>query len=139
VFMVAQAYVIDDATTKQYNLFYTIGEHYGGGIVFSVSDNGQHGLISAIKDQNTVANWNDAMRICSNYRGGGYADWYLPSRDELDLLYLQKDVVGGFSSYGYWSSTEYSSKHAWLQYFDSGSQNYASKANAGYVRAVRAF
>ncbi|MFH1096393.1 MAG: DUF1566 domain-containing protein [Candidatus Desantisbacteria bacterium] len=117
-----------------------IGEHYGGGIVFSVSDTGQHGLVAAIKDQSTGANWNDAKQICSNYRGGGYADWYLPSKDELDLLYLQKGVVGGFGSDYYWSSTaEYNSYDAWTQHFDSGFQGYLGKYYPDFVRAVRAF
>ena len=46
-----------------------------------------------------------AARVCSNY-SFNYGDWYLPSISELDLLYAQKSVVGGFSGTYYWSSTE---------------------------------
>jgi hypothetical protein len=42
--------------------------------------------------------YNYAALICANYRGGGFADWFLPSRDELYLLYKAKvaGVVKGF-------------------------------------------
>jgi hypothetical protein len=69
-----------------------------------------------------------------------YGDWYLPSKVELNLLYNQKTVVGGFANNYYWSSTEYDSDDAWLQNFNLGSQGSSYK---GYtvirVRAVRAF
>lgn len=32
-------------------------------------------------------NWHDAKRYCENYRGGGYADWRMPTWDELAELY----------------------------------------------------
>jgi hypothetical protein len=50
-----------------------------------------------------------AAGLANSYRGGGYMDWYLPSRDELNLLYQNKDAVGGFATTGhatYWSSTQ---------------------------------
>ena len=68
-----------------------------------------------------------------------YNDWYLPSKYELNLLYLQKEVVGSFSSYYYWSSTETNSNNAWAQYFANGYQNLDHKDYTYYVRAVRAF
>jgi hypothetical protein len=50
-----------------------------------------------------------AAGLANSYRGGGYMDWYLPSRDELNLLYQNKDAVGGFATTGYptyWSSSQ---------------------------------
>ena len=81
-----------------------------------------------------------AAQLCANYQGGNYGDWYLPSKYELNLLYLQKAVVGGFASNFYWSSSEYNSSNAWLQIFTNGGQydNYV-KGNTAYVRAIRAF
>jgi len=66
-------------------------------------------------------------------------DWYLPSKDELAQLYLQKAVVGGFLPNNYWSSTEYASSLAWLQAFNYGTQGFARKDATAYVRPVRAF
>ena len=50
-----------------------------------------------------------AAGLANSYRGGGYIDWFLPSKDELNLLYQAKDVIGGFATTGYptyWSSTQ---------------------------------
>jgi hypothetical protein len=80
-----------------------------------------------------------AAQLCANYQGGNYADWYLPSKYELNLLYLQKSVVGGFADNYYWSSTEISNNGAWYQHFGIGSQNLTNKNFAYYVRAVRGF
>ena len=86
---------------------------------------------------------NFAAKVCADYSvtvgGVIYGDWYLPSKYELNLLYLQKAVVGGFASAYYWSSSEYSNNFAWYQNFDSGFQGYGNKVNSTSVRAVRAF
>jgi spore coat protein CotH len=59
---------------------------------------------------------------------------------ELNLLYNQKTVVGGFANYYYWSSTEDGSLSAWDQTFFNGDQLSYNKGNAVIrVRAVRAF
>ena len=68
-------------------------------------------------------------------------DWYLPSKEELNALYQEKshNLVGGFASDYYWSSTESYADGAWTQYFYDGSQFIVSKYNSLGVRAVRAF
>ena len=80
-----------------------------------------------------------AAKIADAYAVNGYTDWYLPSKDELNLLYQQKTVVGGFAYNNYWSSSEDGSSNAWVQYFDNGYQDYFDKRNTLPVRAVRAF
>jgi hypothetical protein len=80
-----------------------------------------------------------AAQLCANYQGGNYGDWYLPSKYELNLLYLQEGVVGGFANNGYWSSTEYNLNYAWVQNFLMGNQTNFNKSNTYYVRAIRAF
>jgi hypothetical protein len=81
-----------------------------------------------------------AASIARAYNGGGYTDWFLPSKDELNQLYVNRVAIGGFNdSNYYWSSTEYDNNFAWNQYFFNGSQSYGSKYYPNYVRAVRAF
>jgi len=86
---------------------------------------------------------NFAAKVCADYSvtvgGVTYGDWYLPSKYELNLLYLQKTVVGGFATNFYWSSSEYDNNVAWGENFGSGYQLYDNKSYAYYVRAVRAF
>jgi len=174
----ASPYVIN-STGGSSGSSHFIGESYGGGIVFYVYDNGQHGLIAATVDQSTGIRWYGgsntntraradgvgaglkntaiiianqgpvdgnafAATLCNEYSvtvgGVTYGDWYLPSKYELNLLYLQKSVVGGFANWYYWSSTENNSITAWYQVFDTGSQNiYLKQIYSLYVRAVRAF
>ena len=87
-----------------------------------------------------------AADICANYTDGTYSDWFLPSKDELNKMYLNIGQgnalglgnIGGFGISFYWSSTEYDSFSAWGQWLDDGTQNYSDK-NFNFVRAVRAF
>ncbi|MDQ3017007.1 MAG: DUF1566 domain-containing protein [Bacteroidota bacterium] len=79
-----------------------------------------------------------AARICNDLVLNGYSDWYLPSKDELNKLYLNRVAIGGFGSEYYWSSSEFSSTHAWRQYFGSGLQESFSKYS-NVLRAVRSF
>jgi hypothetical protein len=81
----------------------------------------------------------EAAEIADDYTLNGYDDWFLPSKDELNLLYQQKDVVGGFAVDLYWSSTESNSGLAWAQFFLNGNQYDYDKDSTERVRAVRAF
>jgi hypothetical protein len=136
-----------------------------------------------------------AAQFCEGLSIGGYTDWYLPSRDELELCYrnlkpttdanntsarakssytysegndVSGDTMGinrnssptgaaytsgspaqtavtafksggteAFAAGGYWSSSEGSAAGAWLQYFGGGYQDFTSKGDSYYVRAVR--
>jgi len=80
-----------------------------------------------------------AARLAANYGGGGKSDWFLPSKDELNLMYTNRDAIGGFAADYYWSSSEYFADSAWIQYFSGGSQYSSLKFSPSYVRPVRAF
>ena len=82
---------------------------------------------------------NDAAQYCFDMVYGGYSDWYLPAKDQLNTLYGQKATVGGFIAGAYWSSTEYSTLNGWAQNFDGGGQGGDGKTNAHYVRCVRSY
>jgi hypothetical protein len=81
-----------------------------------------------------------AAQLCDDLIVDVYNDWFLPSKDELDKLYSNKDAIDGFADEYYWSSSEYHANFAWIQDFDDGFQyfNYY-RHNAFNVRAVRAF
>jgi len=84
---------------------------------------------------------NCATQICVGMNINGYTDWFLPSKDELDLIYknLKQKGLGGFSNEWYWSSSLVNNS-AWSQRFNDGSQlNRASRSTMYLVRAVRAF
>ena len=82
-----------------------------------------------------------AAQVCADYRGGGYDDWFLPSKEELNALYQSKGAVGGFTGKYYWSSSEerFGYHYAECQNFDDGRQILGYKGDRGRVRAVRAF
>jgi hypothetical protein len=81
-----------------------------------------------------------AAGIARAHAGGGHADWYLPSSDELDRLYLNRAAIGGFESAAYWSSSEDGANTAWYQDFGNGVQGDSFGKHSTYlVRAVRRF
>ena len=113
---------------------------HGGFVVFE--ENG-HGLVAAITDQGRM-DWNSAKTACEELILNGYSDWHLPSKEELNALFvnlIQVGVVGCFANGMYWSSTESESRYgyAWYQYFLDGKQYDYYKDNKMPVWAVRAF
>jgi hypothetical protein len=82
-----------------------------------------------------------AAKICNDLSEGGYSDWYLPSKNELSLMYqvLCLNNLGGFSGTVYWSSSEYYEHNAWIQNFNNGLQVYDYKRREYKVRAIRSF
>ena len=82
-----------------------------------------------------------AAKVCADYSGGGYDDWFLPSRDELNLMYhnLKEQGLGDFTSAFYWSSSEYHGDFALNQYFGKGIQDFYLRSMAYKIRPVRAF
>jgi len=112
-------YYWDSAVLKWIPLFkskHFVGELYGGGIVYYVDSDGQHGLIMSLEDLGSNVQWglygtdvsncesyidgvtnatailaaggtaSEAAGVCDNYTSGGFTDWYLPSIVELRLI-----------------------------------------------------
>lgn len=151
----------------------SIGQTFGGGIVFSLDSTGKHGLIVAKISQGQSVAWYNgnmvttyatitesgggkenttaivaaqgqgtyAASICDRLELSGYTDWYLPSKDELQLLYEQKAAgrLFGLTDDFYWSSTEASLNGAWSQSFSNGATSSADKQGTYAVRAIRSF
>ncbi len=116
-----------------------IGDEYGGGIIFFVDETNEHGLIASAKDLSGEADWNEAMEFCAQYKVDEYSDWRLPTEEELNILYLQKEKVGAFVRFSYWSATEYAGHFAFFQNFYTGERDNDFKDNTCYVRAIRSF
>jgi hypothetical protein len=157
-----------------------VGELFGGGVIFYVDASLKHGLICSMSDirdplsttpdrsspkaktvplelKQAVKNPDRASEICetytnSNYGMGQFSDWYLPSIDELKILYSSKNEVNqslkkynqkitDFVDKVYWSSTKMSSEIQntnWLLNFDGGAQMTTNRT-VTCVRAVRKF
>ena len=84
---------------------------------------------------------------CYDKTSEGYSDWFLPSKDELNLMHanigqgntLGLGNIGGFEDGYYWSSTEYSDNKSWTQAF-TPTYTLATAAHKNsllYVRAIR--
>ena len=98
-----------------------------------------------------------AAKYAEDLNCSGVDDWFLPSKDELDLAYNrlaqnrvggQDTPVGGFNKGYYWTSTDYNNTTAWTEYFMDGQQfdrvqtlsgNNKPPANPFRVRPIRAF
>jgi hypothetical protein len=165
----ASPYVVNATGGGSSNHFY-LGQDTLGGIVFYIyigSDGQQHGLVVSKTD--TTAQWQNPtsttnatrswdgvynMNLMTNSPAKNWittnfsTDWYLPSIDELSILWHNRFHAnkalnaGGFTllsnTAGYWSSTEYATS-AFNCNFHSGVTSSYGKASTYSVRAVRAF
>jgi len=151
---------------------YSIGSAYAGGIILDLDSSGESGIVCAAADVGLYpwgcsgtlipgtsttlgsgsANTDSiliscvtrpiAASVCSGLVANEYTDWYLPSRDEMQLIYnrLHFQGRGGFGSGWYWTSSQSSSSTAWALNFGTGAlSGSASKSLSGMVRPVRTF
>jgi hypothetical protein len=105
------------------------------GIVIGTGFANTNSIISAQGETTTSY----AAGLARAYKGGGYDDWFLPSKDELNKLYINKLIIGGFANNNYWSSSEQDFDFAFKRNFMNGDQNFNTKVNVFYVRAIRTF
>jgi hypothetical protein len=148
-----------------------LGQSYAGGLIMYVDSTGMHGLVASDSDQgssvwgcsgtllggtsslvgsgamNTVyivslcPESNTPAKICDNLVLNGYSDWFLPSYNELVLMYTNLCAmgIGSFTYTFYWSSTESSSSTAYIFLPSTGGSGNALKTSSYRIRAVRAF
>jgi hypothetical protein len=122
---------------------HSIGEKFGGGIVFDISNDSIHGLIAETVDQGKC-NFLETTTIVKNgihnSDGKVFNDWRLPDGSELIKLYEKRSIIGGFSSNFYWSSELKGSGGAWCRDFSIGEEyKWVSRSTICYVRAIRSF
>jgi hypothetical protein len=126
----------------------------GGATQTTINGNTLAGLGTGQANTTAMMNQTDytggAAKLCDDYSitegGVTYNDWFLPSQDELNLMYANRVAIGNFDLSGvstpftyFWSSTENSNSLAWVQHFVVGQQSSGIKNNTLSVRAVRAF
>ncbi|MCF0196189.1 MAG: DUF1566 domain-containing protein [Bacteroidaceae bacterium] len=83
------------------------------------------------------SSWSGANTACKSSRVGGFTDWRLPTRAELQIMYENKSTIGGFRSAGYWSVDYRDNYNSYYLSFNTGTIDYASDGNLLYIRAVR--
>ncbi len=145
------------------------GAEAGGGIVASCDEQGDPKLIIMKKEISERVTWgclgqemgadsasdgeyntqkivencqeeDIAARLCASSNEGGYDDWFLPSKEELDTVYDNKEDIGGIlTSDDYWSSSEDGSDNAWIQNFINGMHHNLSKTFSFPVICLRSF
>ncbi|MFK7812089.1 MAG: DUF1566 domain-containing protein [Maribacter sp.] len=100
-------------------------------------------IIAACDDSNSAA-W-----LCNQLIQNGYEDWFLPSKNELNLLFqnqmiinetaLENDGSSFTNGNRYWSSSHDLENTVWIQLFSTGQQDGVLKDTEHSVRAIRAF
>jgi TolB-like protein len=108
----------------------------GGGIIFFA----ESGVLMEISMTLGSYNWNQAMEVARNYRGGGFNDWRLPTTGEAQLIYqnLGKYNLGGFGNDSYWTSSQ-GNDRAYNFNFGTGYEYYWYKTSNNSVRVIRTF
>ncbi len=110
------------------------------GTLIGTAENLGAGWFNTINIEDGCADAEFAAKLCRETDINGFADWYLPSIDQLEEMYTQKDVIGGFSSDGYyWSSTEAHATGAKMLAFGSYFAANGGKSNPYNVRCIRSF
>ena len=120
-----------------------------GGYVFRISTDGKNGLVAETQDQSiSLLKWYG----CDNYinnpsnhslTGRNFHNWRLPTKNELNEMYIHRIAIGGNFNLSYWTSTRETNSSAWRQDFSASGNGLQSTQSvnslANYVRAVREF
>ena len=129
-------------TTYQINTFYS----ELGGYVIDINSDGTHGVVVAMQDQG-FGNWYDSTNKINDPAnhdsdGAKFRDWRLPSKRELNLIYLVYLNSNPISLLNttYWSSFEFNYLKVWCHAISTNAQYYSSKYGSTFeIRAVRSF
>ena len=143
----SEAIIANTAKVSYIQPTYELNTFYAalGGYVIDINSDGKHGVVLAMKDQG-YDNWYNANNLLNNpdnhdTEGAQFRDWRLPSKRELNLMYLSylNGNPTNLAGATYWSSSEFKFDYAWLHYFFSGQQDDVNKVNPYNIRVVRSF
>jgi hypothetical protein len=90
-------------------------------------------LSIAENDFPNVMDFEDAKIVCSNLGDG----WRLPTKSELNILFQNQKIIGGFTTNSYWSSSTNYFIYVWSQWFYNGDQTNGEKNKRYRARAVK--
>jgi hypothetical protein len=122
------------------SIYWYNGSYVTTGAIATALGTGLANTNTIIAVQGAVST-NYAAGLARAHNGGGYTDWYLPSKDELTKVFLNKVAIGGFAQFGsYWSSSEVDVNYCWI-YYNYFSQPFSvlKGGNLLWVRAIRSF
>jgi hypothetical protein len=160
--------------TTEFNIDLSYGEPFGGGRIFYLEGDGEHGLVAANIDLDFETAetfvWGDNSQVGAvsrtdgadntrkmsvryntyaafpfsyGYAPEGYNDWYIPSAEELLILYKHKHFLHGLATAeleaDYWSSTESDNEQALKLNLVTGNESAESKDKERRVRPIRKF
>jgi hypothetical protein len=159
-----------DSATEVVKKLILAGESHAGGIVVTTDSSGLRGLVVSATDLGTAVPWGptyvttgaasetdgaantttiiaaagnagSAAKLCRDYRGGGFSDWFLPAKTQLYAMMRVSDTsngpITGIGLNKYWSSTEFDIGNG--HYYSWTSWRSAAKSNPLRVRAMRVF
>jgi hypothetical protein len=126
-----QTQYICNGSNATSNVFtHWIGEYYGGGVIFQLwkdTSGIEHGLIVDITDIG-MQFWVNAVVLCSNSTNGGQNDWYLPSRTEIEMIYLSRYTINktlnSLSGATLLSPNDNNSQRYWCNYIEGNNAYY---------------
>ena len=128
--------------SRSRNTDFEIGDEYKGGYIFQINEDGS-GLVADLQDSG-VATWGDALDAAASATFQGYDDWYLPSLEELELMYStignggSQGNIGGFDTYNfYWSSSSDNPFYKFGVNFGNGYVSSRNKGGRNRARVIR--
>ena len=127
---------LDDQNGSEWGCFGTLIGPDAQHTEIGMGDANTGAIINSCLDEDIAA------FLCDTLTLNGYTDWFLPSRDELLEMYTQRTLIGGFSNFLYWTSTEsadaeFPEEAAWIVNFTDGTNGWTSKAGVLNVRCIR--
>ena len=121
-----------------------VGDRVPDGTIYAgTSPETDKALHTTPVDAPRAYNWDSGSQYCADLQAHGHHDWRVPTKGELNVLFQNRDAIGGFNISGsypavwYWSSSPFDYDSAWDQRFSDGSQGINLKRDSSSLRCVR--
>src|ERR1017187_1113092 len=121
-----------------------VGDRVPDGTIYAgTSPETDKALHTTPGDEPRAYNWDSGSRYCADLQAHGHHDWRVPTKGELNVLFQNRDAIGGFNISGsypavwYWSSSRFDYDSAWDQRFSNGDSGINLKLDGSSLRCVR--